>query len=169
MMRLMIVSVLFRLINVGVLIAVFIYGYRKYAKKPLIDDMLHAHKALEGLEHALDGAKKNRHVQEQQLRDDAQLISTLKEKIVLWRMVQHRLLMEREEYKARRSEQLRAQQPHKQQRIAEYMAERSGMDDIIEQSRQMLTNRFEQAGSVRRYSDTVISILERESTPDECR
>jgi Zn-dependent oligopeptidase len=167
MMRFMIVSVLFRLINVGVLVGVFIYGYKKYIKKPLTDDMQQAHGAVAHLEHTLESAKKSRHTHEQQLRDDMQLITTLKEKVVLWRMVQHRLLTDRQEYKKLRIAQLQEQLPIKQQRIAEYMAERSGMDAIIESSRQMLATRFEQESTVRGYDDAVLSLLKRESTPHE--
>ena len=155
----LIVSILFRIINVLILVAVAMYGYKKYLKKTLVDDMVRKQHEREILEHGLRDTQKECRVRTQQLADDAELIAALTKKVILWRQAQHAVLMQREHYKRQHIDYFKTQAPIKQQRIAEYMAERAGIEDIIEQSRTILTDQFSDYETVRAYTDKALAIF----------
>ena len=157
-----IISILFRLINFGILIAAFIYIYKKYIHSALVNGMQHERDLLKKLEHKKkDISLKSKHLS-QQLINDKEIIHDLSNKIEVWSRNETASKDERELYKKLFLEKLKKQAHFKQLRIAEYMLEKESIEAIIENTKEQLIKELDHKQATE-YMRSIIKSLSKKS------
>lgn len=164
-----IISILFRLINFGIFIALMIYVYKKYMYPLLVYEANQQQEALLELERQEHDTKRKRLVLDDQLHSDKQLIVELKKRMGTWVAAEREWRQSRQRYKEACIKKLEEKTAFKQIRIAEYMVEKDSMPLIVAQARQELIEQYKNDAKAKDYIECVINTLTQERALHEYR
>ena len=155
------ISVIFRLINFAILIALFTYLFKRYALETLKESMAGEQEALSALQQNKEQLTLSSRLATQSLADQEQLCIVLARKVDAWQAVCNHELAQRQQEKERLLQQLIAKNQEQSDNVAFDSVQRHVLPIVLVKAKAQLQTMFESEEKGRVYIEQLVEQLKK--------
>ena len=155
----LIVDVVFRFINFGVLIALFVYAYTKYVRDSLINQRKEEKRFERGLQEQRKALNHQIKLIDQKIKDDLELCGVLQKKVEAWRAAITIELQQRAEQKNEYKQQQARRTHMREHSLQIYKAYQEIHPKVIEKTRSLLKEKFKDEKIGQDYNKVILASI----------